>query len=124
MDEASNDRAEGSGYPFEATDKQRKAVETMVAYGVPQAEICRALEIDPKTLRKHFRDELDQAVHRANAKIAERLYRAAMDGSVGAMIFWLKARAKWRERHEVSGPDGAPVPFGPITIVHVPPERK
>ena len=117
-------RAEGSGTPYEPTAEQRKVVETMIAYGAPQSEVCRAMSIDPKTLRKHFRDELDQAVDRANVKIAETLYKAALDGSVGALIFWLKARAKWRERHEISGPDGEPVPFGPITIVHVPPKRK
>lgn len=117
-------RAEGSGVPYAPTAEQRKVVETMIAYGAPQSEVCRAMSIDPKTLRKHFRDELDQAVDRANVKIAETLYKAALDGSVGAMIFWLKARAKWRERHEISGPEGGAVPIGQITIVHVAPKRK
>lgn len=96
----------------------------MAAHGVPQAEISRALAIDPKTLRKHFREVMDQAVDQANQKMAETLYKAGINGSIPAMIFWLKARAKWRERHEVTGPDGAAVPIGQITIVHVAPKKK
>ena len=122
-------RAEGSGYPFKATDEQRRSVETMTAYGAPQSEVCRALKIDKKTLAKHFRAELDQAVDRANVKIAETLYKLALGGpdrppNVGACIFWLKARAGWRERHEITGPDGGAVPLGTITVVHVSPKKK
>ena len=117
-------RAEGSGVPFEATDEQRRSVKTMAAFGVPQAEISRALQIDVKTLRKHFREVMDQAVDQANAKMAETLYKAGINGSVGAMIFWLKARANWRERHEITGPEGGVIPIGQITIVHVAPKKK
>lgn len=37
----------------------RRQVEAMAAYGVPEADIARVLGIDPKTVRKHYRDELD-----------------------------------------------------------------
>jgi DNA-binding CsgD family transcriptional regulator len=37
----------------------RRQVEAMAAYGVPEADIARVLAIDPKTLRKHYRAELD-----------------------------------------------------------------
>jgi len=73
------------------------------------------LGIDPKTLRKHYRDELYHGHVKANAKVAENLFRKATgEGreSVTAAIFWLKARAGWRETsvHEVSGKDGGPIP--------------
>ena len=89
----------------------RRQVEAMAAYGVPEADIARVITIDPKTLRKHYREEPDVGAIKANSRIAESLYRKALgDGaqSVTAAIFWLKTRARWKETevHEVnhSGP--------------------
>ena len=68
--------------------------------GVPADKIARVLTIDPKTLRKHYRDELDTGHIKANSKVAENLYRKALgEGpqSVTAAIFWLKTRAQWKE---------------------------
>ena len=38
---------------------QRRQVEAMAAYGIPEDNISRVIGVDPKTLRKHYRDELD-----------------------------------------------------------------
>jgi hypothetical protein len=78
----------------------RRQVEAMAAYGVPEKDIACVIGIDPKTLRKHYRRELDTGAIKANSKIAESLYRKALgDGaqSVTAAIFWLKTRAQWKE---------------------------
>ncbi len=88
----------------------------MAGYGVPEYDIARVLGIDPKTLRKHYRDELDTGHVKANAKVAESLFRKATgDGrqSVTAAIFWLKTRAGWKETsvHEIG-----PAPDFPTTI--------
>ena len=85
----------------------------MAAYGVPESDIARVIDVDPKTLRKHYRDELDTGHIKANSRVAESLYRKATgEGpqSVTAAIFWLKTRANWKESsvHELSGADGAP----------------
>jgi hypothetical protein len=72
----------------------------MAGYGVPEADIARVVGIDPKTLRKHYRDELDTGQIKATAKVAEFLFRkATTEGSqaVTAAIFWLKTRGGWRE---------------------------
>jgi hypothetical protein len=53
--------------------------------------------IDPKTLRKYYREELDLGEAKANAQVAGFLFNAAKNGNVTAQIFWLKTRAKWRE---------------------------
>jgi hypothetical protein len=53
--------------------------------------------VDPKTLRKHYRDELDLGETKANAQVAGYLFNAAKNGNVTAQIFWLRTRAKWRE---------------------------
>jgi hypothetical protein len=93
---------------FTPTDEQRGMVKAFAAYGVQQDEIAKYLEIDPKTLRKHFRRELDTGSIEATSKVAQSLYKAAMGGNVGAAIFWMKARGGWREKHEIehSGPGG------------------
>src|SRR5947207_13830242 len=76
---------------------QRKQVEAMAAYGIPEADISRVVRIDPKTLRKHYRDELDMGETKANAQVAGFLFNSARSGNVSAQIFWLKTRARWRE---------------------------
>lgn len=86
--------------PYEPTEAQRKQVLAMSAYGVPESDIALVVGIDAKTLRKHFRSELDRGHVEANAKVAESLFRkATSDGSqsVTAAIFWLKTRAGWKE---------------------------
>jgi hypothetical protein len=76
---------------------QRRQVKAMAAYGIPEFDIARVVGVDPKTLRKHYRDELDLGETKANAQVAGYLYNAAKSGNVTAQIFWLKTRAKWRE---------------------------
>jgi hypothetical protein len=76
---------------------QRRQVEAMAAYGIPESDISRVVGIDPKTLRKHYRDELDLGETKANAQVAGFLFNAARSGNVTAQIFWLKTRARWKE---------------------------
>ena len=81
----------------------------MAGYGVPEVEIAGVIGIDPKTLRKHYRHELDHGHTKANARVAENLYRKATgEGreAVTAAIFWLKTRAGWKETsvQEMKGP--------------------
>ena len=78
----------------------RRQVEALAGYGIPEAEIAGVVGIDAKTLRKHYRHELDHGHTKANSRVAESLYRKALgDGaqSVTAAIFWLKTRAGWKE---------------------------
>lgn len=93
---------------------QRRQVEAMAAYGVPEVDIATVIDIDPKTLRKHYRRELDTGHIKANTRVAENLYaKATGDGreAVIAAIFWLKARAHWKETsvRELSGKDDEPL---------------
>jgi hypothetical protein len=76
---------------------QRRQVEALAAYGIPEADISRVVAIDPKTLRKHYREELDLGETKANAQVAGFLFNSAKNGNVTAQIFWLKTRARWRE---------------------------
>ncbi|MBS0640900.1 MAG: hypothetical protein JSS43_13565 [Proteobacteria bacterium] len=98
--------------PFIPTDEQRRMVRAMAGYGVPQEDIALVIKCSDRTLRKRFRHELDVATIEANARVAQCLYQqATTPGNIAATIFWMKARAGWREvqRVETSGPDGAPI---------------
>ena len=58
-----------------------------------------------------FREALRMHVGNADARVVNRLYAKALEGDTTAMIFWLKARANWREkRPEQSEGDDAPMP--------------
>ena len=62
--------------PFKPTEEERKLVEQMGAVGIPQESICLVVRdgIDDKTLRKHFRRELDTSKIKANAKVGNNLW--------------------------------------------------
>ncbi|MBI0539493.1 hypothetical protein D9599_28670 [Roseomonas sp. KE2513] len=84
------------------TEEQRRTVRVMAGAGIPQPDIVTLLEIDPKTLRLHFRRELDRGSVEATVKVAQTLFQMATSGqNTAASIFWMKARAGWREKHEV-----------------------
>ena len=89
---------------YEPTPEQRKQVEAMAAYAIPEIDIARVIGIDAKTLRKHFRDELDLGHVKANAQVAGFLFTAAKSGNVTAQIFWLKVRAGWSEFGAAAAP--------------------
>jgi hypothetical protein len=80
--------------------------------GTPQEVIARVIGIDAKTLRLHYRDELDLATAKANATIGGALFNKAKGGDTTAMIFWLKTRAKFKEMQEIehTSPDGSMSP--------------
>jgi hypothetical protein len=85
---------------------QRRQVEAMAAYGIPEEDIAQVINIDPKTLRKHYRSELNLGATKANVQVAGFLFAAARNGNVTAQIFWLKTRARWKEvpnEHQHSG---------------------
>ncbi len=62
---------------FEPTEEQRRTVRAMAGFGVPHEGIATLLEIDPKTLRRHFRRELDRGAVEATAKVAQSLFTMA-----------------------------------------------
>jgi hypothetical protein len=87
----------------------------MAATGFTHTAIANCLGtngIDEKTLRRHFRRELDTAADKTNAAVANKAYQMAISGDPpAATFFWLKCRARWRETstYEHTGPDGKPI---------------
>jgi hypothetical protein len=98
--------------PHEPTDASRKLVQLHATIGTQQHVIADILGIDAKTLRKHYREELDQSMAQANAQIGGALFNKAKGGDTAAMIFWMKTRAGWREKQEIdhTSSDGSMTP--------------
>ncbi|MGA4275589.1 hypothetical protein ACI2VH_02865 [Ralstonia nicotianae] len=108
--------------PFAPTDADRKLVASLAGYGAPHEYIASCVTnpqtgkpLDPKSLRRHFRVELDTAKDKTNALVARALFKQATGtgrGAVTAAIFWLKTQARWKETPqgiELTGKDGGPV---------------
>jgi hypothetical protein len=78
--------------PFHPTDEDRTKIARMCRLGIPQKQIAIVFGIDPKTLRKHCRQELKDAVL-ANPRVANTLFKMATSGrNVDATIFWAQTR--------------------------------
>jgi len=88
-------------------DFQARQVEAMAGYGLPAKDIAIVLDIEAWILERDYCKELKAGAIKANAKVAESLFRRATgEGREGvvAAIFWLKTRAGWRETtvHEIN----------------------
>lgn len=99
---------------FEPTDEQRKLVTQLAGFGIIQPIISKIVGIDPQTLRKYFRHELDTAMDKLVANVAGNLYRQATKDdfrAVEAAKFFLKTRGGWRETSVVEnvGAQGGPI---------------
>ncbi len=82
--------------PFKPTTETRAKVRSLAAVGIPQDDVAKIIGCSPKTLRKHFRHELNVASTEATAAVGGFLFQAARSGNVTAMIFWLKTRGRWK----------------------------
>jgi len=89
-------------------------VEAGAAIGLTEVEMCLILlnprtdkPIDLKTLRAHFREELDTGHVKAHLKVGAGLFKNATTatslypgGNPVCQFFWLKCRLKWRQNHD------------------------
>ncbi|MGI8962013.1 MAG: hypothetical protein ACR2IV_20095 [Bryobacteraceae bacterium] len=100
---------------FQSTDEQQRMVKTMAALGTRHEDIATILEITPKTLRKHFRQELTRGAIEANAKVGQTLFAMATSGrNIAATIYWERTRGTRRGRD--SETDSGPMPPPQIII--------
>lgn len=114
----------GAGRPaFVPTDDERKQVEALSGYGLPQDQIAILIRggIHIETLREHFATELVSGKAKANGQVGKTLFQKAMGGDTAAMIWWSKAQMRWAEtqKHEHTGTDGAPIEIKKIERVIV-----
>lgn len=97
-------------------------VTVMASLGIPEEQMVRAIlnprtkaPIDPVTLRKNFREELDNGFIQANSKVAASLFKNATTktetypgGIPVAQLFWLKCRMRWQQNPERNPPPPPP----------------
>ena len=86
-------------------------VETLAAVGHTQETILRLIEdwtpggkMSEPTLRKHFRDELDLGLAKANQAVAANIFTIAtafppLPGTVLAANSWMNNRGGWTTKH-------------------------
>jgi hypothetical protein len=90
-------------------------VKTMAALGTRHEDIAAIVDITPKTLRKHFRQELTRGAIEANAKVGQTLFAMATSGrNIAATIYWERTRGALRGRP--SEADRPPTPPPQIII--------
>jgi hypothetical protein len=85
---------------YQPSDKDRRIAEALAGWAIPQERIARVIGVDPKTLRKHFSDELYVGSAKLEAQLAQNLLRIAQGHDRQALIatiFALKTRFGWVE---------------------------
>jgi hypothetical protein len=113
----------------EVTDATRQQVSLMSALNLNQTQISAILGIDDETLRKYYRDELDTGLAKAVANVGAKLYKTAVSdkpNSLQAQMFFLKARAGWAEKHELTGANGGAIQIEAsrkVDLASLPPEQ-
>jgi hypothetical protein len=97
--------------PHEPTRETRRVVEHHAAIGTLHQQIAKLLQISLNTLKKHYREELDLGLARANTVVGGTLFTEAKRGNITAAIFWMKTRGGWRETAKIEhgGVDGKPI---------------
>ena len=100
-------KKKGPGRPeHEPTERDRGQVKALAAMGATMFEISLVMAVSEPTLRKYFHLEIATGGIEANAKVAQSLFRQATaqdKPNVTAAIFWLKARAGWRDGNRATG---------------------
>ena len=88
---------------FIPTDEQRRTVKSLSAYGITHEGIARMLRLrSPKTVRKHFREELTVGAIEGVAQVAQTHYQMAKSGKHAAStIHYLDKHPRWLEAQTV-----------------------
>ena len=90
---------------YKPTNDDRKAVELMTACGLNQTQVARQLGnggISESTLVKYYREELDTAVDKANAKMGATAFNKGLAGDAQMIRYWMNCRAGWKETTDVN----------------------
>jgi hypothetical protein len=75
----------------------RRVVERAVAMGLDQMQIGTLLGLSDRSLRKHYRNELDTGFLKLVSKIGDKLIDKIEAGDKASIFFFLKTRCGWSE---------------------------
>jgi len=119
------------GAAFKPTDRDRKMVQHAYSIGMRQVDICQLLRsksnvaLDPKTLRKHFPEELSCGRSTVEYNIRASAIQVACDKDhpkFATMNIWMQKTLLGINEtnvHEITGPDGEPLSSAPSWVVIV-----
>jgi len=79
------------------TAADRQTVSIMAAGGIAQEDIARARGLSPKTLRKHYRHELQTGATTLNTVAIIEHVKKIRAGDFQAIKWWQQARMGWSE---------------------------
>ena len=103
-------KSKGGRPTFKPTKEQREKVESMSGYGLTAEQICNLVEVSRGTLFKYFGEELKLGEGKAHAQVTHRAFDMARSGRFPAMtMFWLKCRAGWTEKIQITNDDLPPI---------------
>jgi hypothetical protein len=113
------------GAEFEPTADQRALVENASAFGLTQADIAEQLGIGEKTLRKHFRAELNSGKFKldmiAGRTVAELMKDKDSRVRLEAAKYYTARRMGWKETsvNENVGKDGGPIETKDVSALDI-----
>jgi hypothetical protein len=109
---------EGQQAPHKPTAQTREKVRVLSCYST-QDTIAKLMGLDKKTLRKHYRKELDHGKAEIDQLAVGLIVSLIREGDRTAAIYYTKARMGWREGQvlEVTGKDGEPLQQ---TVIYLP----
>jgi len=85
--------------PHKPTEDSKQLVREFVAYGIGQEHIARKLDLSVDSLVKYYKYEIENGVAEMIHLVANKLFaKAVYQDDLGAQIFILKTRGKWREK--------------------------
>lgn len=102
LDPAQPDSPRRGHPPTQTTPEQRELVKKLAGWGLRQIYIASTLNIDPKTLRKHYRKELDAGLIHAKTSVLHSLFDMATSRrNSAATIFWAKTRGDFTPKQKI-----------------------
>jgi len=84
------------GKEHKPTQELRDKVIDLASNGITQEEIAECLGIVLQTLHKYYSKELKTARVDKVRQVGNNLFQKAVNGDVGAQIFFLKTQGRWR----------------------------
>jgi hypothetical protein len=80
------------------TPERLRQIEAAAGCGLSDEEVARVVGVEPKVLdRPKVRKALEKARANVVQQVAAALIRKALGGNIPAAVFYLKAKAGWRD---------------------------
>ena len=97
-------------------EKIAKQVQNLASLGLSQEDAGNVLGFSPDSIQRRYSEDWAKGKSVAKAKIAERLFKKALDGDNACMMFWLKTQAHWREVQHVDMSSSDGTMAGPLDV--------